>query len=143
MPLDDKIEHVDINKISIDKRFAPPIVEKFVQMYQNYLERTVPVYSCSIPSVYVKPYSLSYYPTEWKPFSKLKDEYKRRIAEKQYPHLWVYQEGRFFIMPDDYPSYYAYLESGEPVIYMLCLGKPIHESLLSVSKPHFCENTKE
>lgn len=38
--------------------------------------------------------------------------------------LLTYQVGDFFIMSDDYPTYYAYLESGQQFAPCYVLGEP-------------------
>ena len=94
------------------------------------------VWIAVIPAIYVKPFDLDYYPTDFPPFLPFIMQLKYEIGKKkEYPRIWVYQRGRFFIASDDYPQYHAYLESECPFIVGIVLGKPDHPAVSKVSGP--------
>ncbi len=133
----DKVEHVRLDEITVDECFAPPIDQLFVEKYIRFKEGSLPAYVCKIPIVYVKPLSLTYYPEEWPPFLPFIETCKNKIKEKDYPVIWVYQQGRFFVMSDDYPAYYAYIELEHPFIVARCLGKPEHPAIRQLHGPTY------
>lgn len=132
----DKKRLINRNEVHFHPKYSPQIDKEFVIKYQEYLTNKLPIYLAVIPSDYVKPYDLNYYPFEWEPFKQLMIQTKEQIEKDKYPVLDVYQHGRFFIMPDDYPTYYAYLECKNPFMVCRVYGKPNHDKIEIHSGPH-------
>lgn len=134
---DEESQKVPIESVNADASTAPPQDQLFIEKFVRYREGNLPVYVCTIPVGFVKPYSLTYYPKDWPPFLPFIKQCQQEIANKDYPSIWVYQQGRFFIASDDYPTYYAYLEMGHPFIVAKCLGKPDHEAIGQLQGPFY------
>ena len=85
--------------------------------------------------MYVQPIDLTYYTTDIPSFNTYNRQLKEQIKEEEYPKIWLYQQGRFFVTSDNYPAYHAYLESECPFVVGIVLGKPDHPAVSQVSGP--------
>lgn len=137
-----KRTNMKIDEIDIDHEYAPPQDEVFIEKYKRYSEGTLPMYLILVPSDYVKPFSLEYYPEDWTPFLPFIKSLVEKINVEDFedfPFPWVYQKGRFLVISDDYPAYYAFLESKKGSMFCQCFGKPNHPEVKIIKGPFFKE----
>lgn len=69
----------------------------------------------------------------------ISDEFRAYFEEQEKqelpPPLYVYPEGEFFIMSDDYNTYYLYKEKGYKEIMCVVLGEAESEYVIEKSEP--------
>lgn len=106
---------MDISKIKTNKDV--PVDEKFSQLFKKILLKEAPFYKALIKFEGIRPFS-DYLP---KLHAGLVQKMLQGITVKQYPYIHVYQKGDYFIMSDDYQTYYTYLQLKQQIIPCIVL----------------------
>jgi hypothetical protein len=105
------------------ERFAPPHDDRLAGLLQAAHADAVPLYWAAVPIRYVRPFSATFKPDD-KLWREGLEAEKARVKANDYPWMLVYQSGDFFVMSDDYPVYYAYLEANSEYAPCYILGEP-------------------
>ena len=137
---DDEIKKIPLDEIKTHPRCSPKLDDEFIRRYGLHVKSKLPAYKIIVPSAYVIPYDLNFYPVDWQPWAMFFESLKKEFKKKQYRYIWVYQSGRFFISSDSYPVYHAYLETDVPYMYCICLGKPDHPQAITLDGPLYPED---
>jgi hypothetical protein len=105
------------------ERFAPPRDPTLAGLLEAVHAGTVQLYWAAVPIKCIRPFSATFNPADelWK---QAVETLKGRIRAKDYAWMLVYQTGDFFVMSDDYPVYYAYLECESTHAPCYILGEP-------------------
>lgn len=123
---------MDISDIKVNEDV--PTDKKFLEIFKKVVLNELPFYFAQIKKDGIKPFS-SYKPT---PSSAYTHNMLKKIKSVQPPQIHVYQEEEFFIMSDDYSSFYTYLELGIEIIPCIVLGRePIGEHVVDMSQADF------
>ncbi len=133
-----KPKSMKLADLHVDKEFAPPQDPVFMEKYIAYEKGDLALHIIMVPAVFVVPYSLEYFPEKWTPFLPFINELRQKIEKedfKNFPYPYVYQKGRHFVVSDDYPSYYAFVESGKAWMFCKCLGEPNHPDIKVLGGP--------
>ena len=104
---------------------APPQDSRLLHLLSEAGDGRCPLYFAVVPIKYVRVFSASYKPVSWEPWKVAVDLFKDVLSNKKSVPLLVYQEGDFFIVSDDYPAYYAHLETDEEMALCFVLGTPV------------------
>lgn len=111
-----KENDMDLSDIKINKDV--PIDNKFGVLFKKVLLKELPFYKALIKFEGIRPFS-DYLP---KLHSALVQKVLQGITVGRYPYLHVYQKSNYFIMSDDYQTYYTYLQLKKSVIPCIVLG---------------------
>lgn len=103
--------------------------EKLIKLISSAQKDLVPAYKAIVDIKKIKPFC-EYKPKK-KDFKKQKKFIVRNIAKGDPPSLHVYQEGEYFIMSDDYNSYFNYLDQGFSEVPCIIFGKTNIEGLVN------------
>lgn len=119
---------IDISKVTPDKRV--PTDKKFRELYKKILLGQLGYYYAIIDVRGIKPF------TDYKPDPSTAFRHKmlKRLQNRDYPKIHLYQEGEVFIMSDDHHAYYTYLELGITEIPSLVMGEPTGRWVISKDK---------
>lgn len=113
----------NIRKLSdIKSKFGgkyPPKDKKFISLFKKAIQGKIPYYWALIKREAINPFS------DFRPKlnESLKQAYFNRLDKSDFPSLHVYEEGRKYIMSDDYRKYYFYLELDWPELPCFIIGK--------------------
>ena len=107
-----------------------PEDKKFGELFKKVLLKELPFYVAIIKTEGIKPFS-SYKPT---PSTALNHDILTNIKSGHHPKIHVYQEDEYFIMSDDYRTYFTYLELKKNLIPCIVLGsEPVGKYVTGVS----------
>ncbi len=123
---------VPLDRLDFEHEHAPPWDETMAQRLVDLANGRLGMYWAVVPLQFVRPFSPTYKPVGWVAWEPMLDLMRARIRDKQYPPLFTYQVGDFFVMSDDYFAYYAYLESGLGYAPCYILGEPTGDHIFEV-----------
>lgn len=97
---------VSIDRIKVDPLMTPPEDKVLLHMMQQAIDGTTPVYRAKIPLSLIKPFATDYKPTH-PGFQAVFNSVLQHATSSGIPPMLVYQSGKYFVMSDDYPIYFA------------------------------------
>jgi len=103
--------------VHIHSDFSPQIDETFIELVKKALKGEIPVYYAAVPLAICVPFDLEYDPNDI-PIAELREainnlinHYVRDGKNNKFHHMIVYPKGRWFIVSDHYPEFFAAVEN--------------------------------
>lgn len=126
-----KMATIDTSDIKVEfGGDSAPEDKRLTDLFKKAYQGKILVCTALIKAEGIKPFS------DFKP--NISDEFRTYFEtqekENLTPPLYVYPEGEFFIMSDDYSTYYLYKEKGYEEVMCIVIGKTDGEFVIEKSE---------
>jgi hypothetical protein len=142
MPRFGKPQRVRVDSLRSDPATAPKSDETLLRLIREAVEGKVPVYLAVIPLARCRQFDLDYGPQKHPAIAAIVAAKMQQIADMSAsngrapaPSMLVYPSGKWFMVSDDYPSLFAYLQAEWEYVAAVVLGTPEGEGVEIVRGP--------
>jgi hypothetical protein len=126
---------VPISTIGTLPELTPKKDDRFSALLQSAVSGAVPVYYAAVPLALCVPFDLDYrpdlHPVGANAISQMAEAWKNG----QFQKLFVYQQGKWFVVSDDYIQLFAALTGLPDYVPCWVLGKPESDLVRDVQGP--------
>lgn len=129
------LHKIDPKDLISESAFKPPHDNIFNALFGLAMEGKIGVYFGAVPLRLIRPFSddfkFAMIPNGPQIIASIIDEATRGI----FAHLWVYEQGDYFVMSDDYPYYEACVQGQPDCVPCWILGRPENPLVEQVQGP--------
>ena len=148
MPRFSKPQRVRVDSLKSDPATAPKSDETLLRLIREAVEGKVPIYLAVIPLARCVPFDPDYSADVHPTITALTEAMAEQLRDLDSgqpsppPPMLVYPRGGSFVVADDYPTLFAYLQSEWTYAAAAVLGKPEGEGVEIVRGPLSVEEAK-
>jgi hypothetical protein len=136
----DSLKHIDINSLNVDPTLRPNYDSRFSVLYDKAMKKEIPIYFAPIPLSLCIPYDVDFRPDLHPIGKQVMAEKREQALSGQVALMYVYQRGFWFVVSDDYFTFFAALFGNPEFVPCYILGEPSHPLLDDVQGPFNPEN---